>query len=97
MSRDRVGLSTAERVAVQRLVERLPLNEVNWALTGSVAHVLQGAELDCRDVDIQTDAPSAYEVALRLRQWEVEAVRLLTSSNIQSHFGRSALPISASI
>jgi hypothetical protein len=54
------------QLAVERLVANLPVDEVNWALTGSVAHRLQGADIECHDVDVQTDAPGAYDVATRL-------------------------------
>ncbi|HEX8771266.1 MAG TPA: hypothetical protein VF711_10915 [Acidimicrobiales bacterium] len=81
-------LPEPHRLAVQRLIDLLPLREVNWALTGSVAHRLQGADLECRDVDVQTDEHDAYEVAARLNRWVVERVALRSSAQIQSHFGR---------
>jgi hypothetical protein len=76
------------QLAVERLVANLPFDEVNWALTGSVAHRLHGADIVCHDVDVQTDAPGAYDIATRLRQWVVDPVELRSSARMRSHFGR---------
>ncbi|MCA1694719.1 MAG: hypothetical protein LC749_08315, partial [Actinobacteria bacterium] len=81
-------LPRAHRLAVERLTDLLPVTEVNWALTGSVAHRLQGANLGCRDIDVQTDQAGAYDVATRLQKWVVEPVALRTSARVQSHFGQ---------
>jgi hypothetical protein len=64
------------QLAAERLVANLPFDEVNWALTGSVAHRLHGADIVCHDVDVQTDAPGAYDIATGLRQWVVDPVEL---------------------
>lgn len=81
-------LPEPHRLAVERLVDSLPLAEVNWALTGSVAHRLLGLDLECRDVDVQSDERGAYEIATRLAGWIVEEVVLRSSVKVQSHFGR---------
>jgi hypothetical protein len=62
---------------------------VIWALTGSVAHRIQGADVACGDVDIQTDEDAAYEVARRLDQWMVAPVVIWESETMRSHFGRA--------
>ena len=67
-------LPELHRRAVERLCDLLPLTAVDWALTGSVAHRIQGAEVACRDVDVQTDEEAAYEVARRLYRWTVDPV-----------------------
>ena len=74
--------------AVERLVELLPIDEINWALTGSVAHRLQGADVSCGDVDLQTDEAAAFEVERRLQSWLVEPVHHRQSPAIRSLFGR---------
>lgn len=74
------------RAAVERIVERLA--GINWALTGSVAHRLQGADVECHDIDIQTDEPGAYTAGEALGEYVVEPVRFRRSLNITSHFGR---------
>ena len=83
-----LGLPPRYGAAVGRLVDHLPLQEVNWALTGSVGHRLQGVEVDCHDIDVQTDEAGAYEVARRLAPWVVEPVALRASPRLESHFGR---------
>lgn len=50
-----VDFPVGHRVAVERVVQLLL--GINWALTGSVAHRLQGAAIECGDLDIQTDEP----------------------------------------
>jgi hypothetical protein len=87
----RVGgmkLSLPYQMAVERLVAKLPVDEVNWALTGSVAHRLQGADIEYHDVDVQTDPAGAYDVSTRLHRWVVEPVELRSSAKMRSHFGR---------
>lgn len=81
-------LPQSYRLAAARLVEALPAKDINWALTGSVAHFLQGAHVVCHDVDVQTDADGAYEVAARLDRWAVEPVEYRSSEKMRSHFGR---------
>lgn len=83
-----MSLPRPYQLAVRRLVANLPFDEVNWALTGSVAHRLQGADIGCHDVDVQTDEPGAYEIASRLHRWVVESVELRSSARMRSHFGR---------
>jgi hypothetical protein len=79
--------------AVGYLVQRLPLADVNWALTGSVAHRLAGAPMPVgEDLDVQTDVESAYEVARRLTGAAlIEPVRLRESEQLRSHLGRAEL------
>lgn len=74
------------RVAVERVVDLLV--GINWALTGSVAHRLQGANVECGDLDIQTDEPGAYWAGEALCEYVVEPVRFRRSVDITSHFGR---------
>lgn len=79
--------------AVRYLVRRLPVAEVNWALTGSIAHRLAGAPVPVgEDLDVQTDVESAYEVARRLAgAGLVEPVRVRESERLRSHLGRAEL------
>lgn len=85
-----VDLPGAHRLAVERLVELLPLAEINWALMGSVAHRLQGADLECGDVDVQSGEHGSYEISARLAQAGHRVVKPVSprlSARIQSHFG----------
>lgn len=81
-----MDLPRGHRIAVERVVELL--EGINWALTGSVAHRLQGVDVDSGDLDIQTDEPGAYSAGEALRDYVVERVRFRRSSNITSYFGR---------
>lgn len=78
----------AHLAAIGRLVERLSIEGLNWALTGSLAHRLQGVDVSVDDVDVQTDEVSAYRAEQLLAPWSVEAVALKKSAAIESHFGR---------
>lgn len=91
-SPDPLTLLSERFVAVVRqLVELLPVDEINWALTGSVAHKLAGAEVRLgEDIDIQTDVAGAYQVQERLpSRAVVEPIHLRESERIRSHFGRA--------
>jgi hypothetical protein len=66
----------------------LPLASCNWALTGSVSHRLQGVDVPCHDVDIQTDEAGAYEVARVFATTVVEPVHDRVSTLVRSHYGR---------
>ncbi len=81
-----MDLPHRHRVAVQRVVDLLV--GINWALTGSVAHRLQGLDVECGDLDIQTDEPGAYSAGEAMRGYVVEPVRFRRSVNMTSHFGR---------
>ena len=71
------------------LCERLPLEEVNWALTGSLGMTLSGMPLEqVHDVDVQTDATSWSVVEERFSSSVVEPVHLRTSERMRSYFGR---------
>jgi len=69
------------------LCERLPLPAVNWALTGSVGHRLQGVDVEIHDVDVQTDADGALQAAERLREHVVAAPRWRESELMRSLLG----------
>lgn len=81
-----MDLPHRHRVAVERVVDLLV--GINWALTGSVAHRLQGADVECGDLDIQTDEPQAYAAGEAMRGYVVEPVRFRRSVDMSSHFGR---------
>jgi hypothetical protein len=76
---------------LHQLCHHLPVDEVNWALTGSLNLTLQGMDLDVHDVDIQTDKPGAYEVEQRFSGYLVKKVEFRTSEKIRSHFGELSI------
>ncbi len=80
------------QAVIAELVARLPLAEVNWALTGSTAHALQGVPVEAHDVDIQTDERGAWQVAERFTDAVTTMpVRWSEAARIRSFFGRFVL------
>lgn len=83
-----MNLPDPHREALATICARLPLATVNWALTGSVGHRLQGVDVPVRDIDVQTDEDGASAVGEALAEYVVEAHRQRTSPLIRSVFGR---------
>lgn len=86
-----MNLPDAHRDALSTICARLPLATVNWALTGSAGHRLQGVDVPVHDIDVQTDVDGAAAVAEALAGYVVEAPRPRTSPLIRSVFGRFAV------
>ncbi|MGW0805730.1 nucleotidyltransferase domain-containing protein [Nonomuraea sp. NPDC002799] len=85
-------VSEPHRAAIVELVRRLPLDEVNWALTGSAGHVLQGLPLGhVGDLDVQTDAEGIETVAERFAELMVEPVSWRELERVRSFFGKFQL------
>jgi hypothetical protein len=61
--------------------------DVPWAVTGSTGFALQGVPVAVHDVDVQTDAAGAYEIARRFAAEVTAPVRPAESARIRSHFG----------
>jgi hypothetical protein len=76
------------RRALAVLCERLPLSAVNWALTGSLGHRMQGVDVPVNDIDVQTDADGATAAAETLSEYMVEPPRPRESEWISSVFGQ---------
>ena len=70
--------------ALRVLAARLPLDQVNWALTGSTSHALQGVPVEPHDIDIQTDAAGARQAAEALSAYVVSPPSLAESETIRS-------------
>jgi len=69
------------------LLQRLPLTEINWALTGSLGHHLQGVPVSVHDIDIQTDEASAWIIDSLLRDHVRQPASWRFSEKIRSIFG----------
>jgi hypothetical protein len=81
-------LPPAHAATLAVLCDRLPVDEVNWALTGSTALLLQGVPVgEPHDIDIQTDQHDWAEVEHRLAEFVIRPVRQSHTSRIRSHFG----------
>lgn len=81
----------AHLAALRLLVERLASNDTVWALTGSASFALQGIAVPIHDIDVQTDAASAYRIAELFADVLVRPVVFSGTKRIQSHFGALVL------
>jgi len=72
---------------LHQLHEHLPINEVIWAVTGSLGFALQGMDVNVHDIDIQTDKAGAYEIERRFSRYVVRNVESSSVEKIRSHFG----------
>ena len=73
--------------ALRVIAASLEGKSVDWAVTGSLGHALQGVPVKPRDIDLQTDAAGAYAIQDHLSEFVVQPVSFLTSENIRSHLG----------
>jgi hypothetical protein len=73
--------------ALRELCGLLPLGEVNWALTGSAGHRLQGVDVPVHDIDVQTDEASAHTAARALDAHTVQPLAVRESQLMWSLFG----------
>ena len=76
---------------ILRIAALLRDDRLRWAFTGSASFRLQGIDVPYNDIDIQTDAPSAYLVQHRLGGTVTLPVALSTSVPFRSHFGKTIL------
>jgi hypothetical protein len=76
---------------LHQLHKHLRIDEVNWAVTGSLGFALQGMDVDVHDIDIQTDKSGAYEIERRFSQYVVRNVEFSSSGKIRSHFGELSI------
>lgn len=81
------ALPDAHLAALRNLVALLPLVEVNWALTGSMGHLLQGAPVQPHDIDVQTDEAGALKAAELLAPYLIAPLRRRESERMRSLFG----------
>ena len=80
-------ISDEQQSVLVLLAGQLSGRKLVWALTGSASFVMQGMEMPVHDIDIQTDADSAYKIAEQLRSFIVKPVVFSSAPLIRSHFG----------
>ena len=79
---------SSELVSALRIIyEALPVDEVNWALSGRASLVLQDVDVEVSELDILTCEKRAYEVERRLRPFSVKHVEYVEHSDKCSYFG----------
>lgn len=71
-----------------QICDRLENEDILWTVTGSTSFALQGMELPVHDIDIQTDAESAYLFEKKLAEFVEEPVHFCGNEKIRSHFGK---------
>ncbi len=76
---------------LHQLHNKLDIDEINWAVTGSLGFALQGMDVDVHDIDIQTDKSGAYEIERRFSRYVVRNVEFSSSEKIRSHFGELSI------
>ena len=81
------GLDERFLAVLEALVVRLEGRSIDWALTGSTAHVLQGVSVTPNDVDVQTTEEGAYAIEAVFAGEVVDPVSPTESTTIRSHFG----------
>jgi hypothetical protein len=74
-------------VVLRQLFTELKESRVLWVVTGSLRFALQGLPLEPHDIDLQTDAEGAYEIARRFSSQVSRNVTFSSTESIRSHFG----------
>jgi hypothetical protein len=72
---------------LRQIYDMLDGSGVRWVVTGSFGFVLQGLPVEPHDIDIQTDAVGAYEIARRLAAYAIRPVAFVESARMRSHLG----------
>ncbi len=72
---------------LRKVYARLAATDVLWALTGSLAHAIQGVPVEPHDIDIMTDQISAYDMERLFVGSVVRPVVFSEAEIIRSHFG----------
>jgi len=72
--------------AIERVTHRLAAADLVWALTGSAGHALQGADLEPKDLDVQTDEFGAYRIVDLLFEYCTRPAEYRRTDVIRSHF-----------
>lgn len=82
------GLNSDDAFDVMILLESFAGQDFTWALTGSLAHQLQGVAIPVHDVDLQTDEESAWRVDAALASHVGSPAAWRESDKIRSIFGQ---------
>ena len=82
-----LDLPDAHKLALSIHLEKVPLREVLWALTGSAGLRLQGVDVPVHDLDVQSDQAGVAEITRRLPDHLREAPRLKESALLRSYYG----------
>jgi hypothetical protein len=84
-------LPDAHGRALQIILNRIPPDEMPWALTGSAGPRLQGVDLTVHDLDLQTDEQHIYAIEERLVEFVRTPVHTWETSHMHSLDGRAEI------
>lgn len=79
------------REALRRLAERLNTAGVAYKIVGSTCLALHGVPLTPGDINVETDAASAYRIQTLWPDAVVAPVMLCTSATYRSHLGHLSI------
>jgi len=82
------GAKSHWRSALRRIAQRLDEAGVTYKVVGGAAAVLHGVPMPVKDLDLETDANSAYRFQALFPDHVVEPVALRQSETYRSHLGR---------
>ncbi len=77
--------------ALEVILERVPPEEIPWALTGSAGMRLQGVDVPVHDLDLQSDARGVRELEARLADFVRQEVREWVSERTRSLDGKAEI------
>ena len=89
--RARLPLQAAHRAVLERVCSRLPLDDLDWALTGSLGARLQGVDVEVHDVDIQTSERDVGAAASLLDEFVTSPLHEWISDRMRSQFARFSI------
>lgn len=84
-------LPDAHAGALQIILNRLPLNDIPWVLTGSASLRLQGVDVAVHDLDLQTDEKHIYLVEKSLEEYVKTPVHTWETPHMHSLDGRAEI------
>jgi hypothetical protein len=80
--------------ALRELHGELSSSPIRWVLTGSAGFALQGVPVAVHDLDVQTDAAGAYEIAQRFARSSSRSTSGIPARCART-LERSSSPVSA--
>lgn len=73
--------------ALKIILERTKDHHINWALTGSACHALQGMDKSVHDIDILTDKEGAFEFERLFNDFVLKKVTHVAKDPLKSYHG----------
>jgi len=74
-------------IALKMIAIRLNNSNINWAITGSVGHLILGVHVYPKDIDIITDVDGAYKIEKIFNDYIIKNVQYSIQKKMKSYFG----------